>query len=115
MLTLDDRAIAATISIQDRGNYYSLQITHDDNYSRYSPGTVLESMELEGLMREQFFERYEFLGGALANKRRWTRSEICTERLLLHQRDTRTMAFDSLYFRLKPAFKSGLRRLGIQF
>jgi CelD/BcsL family acetyltransferase involved in cellulose biosynthesis len=112
-LWLDDTPIAGTVSIHEDGSYYSLQIAHDQRYARYSPGTLLESLELEYLMQEQRFDRYEFMGGALTNKQRWTTAQVPTERLLMHQRDFRTIAFDWLYFRLKPRFRAVLVHLGL--
>jgi len=112
ILWLDETPIAGTISIQENGIYYSLQITHDDAYSRYSPGTVLESMELEALMNENEFVTYEFLGGAMTNKQRWTSHRVETERLLIHQRDLRMLVFDWFYFRFKPRIKAMLQKAG---
>ncbi|MGI9293320.1 MAG: GNAT family N-acetyltransferase [Pseudomonadales bacterium] len=114
LLYLDDKPVTATISIQDETCYYSLQITHDDAYAHYSPGTVLESFELEALMTEAKFERYEFLGGALSNKLRWTESQVETERVLVHKKDSRTRLFDLWFFVLKPQVKALLLRFNIK-
>lgn len=46
-LTLDDNPIAGIFGLLHEGVYYSLQIVHDPAYSKYSPGTLLEALELE--------------------------------------------------------------------
>ena len=108
ILWLDDKPIAGTLSIQEDGHYYSLQIAHDQAFDRFSPGTLLEAMELEGLMNEKAFTTFEFFGGAMSNKRRWASMHDETERLLMRQRDVRTWLFDWVYFRLKPRIRAFL-------
>lgn len=62
------RPIAATLALLEGSTYYSAHIAHDNEFARYSPGTLLESIELEDLMRERRFHTYDFLAGALQNK-----------------------------------------------
>jgi hypothetical protein len=71
MLTVNGKAIAGTFGLAYDGVYYSLQIAHDRELSRCSPGTYLEALEMEECFSRGYRE-YEFLGGFLNNKSRWT-------------------------------------------
>jgi CelD/BcsL family acetyltransferase involved in cellulose biosynthesis len=102
ILYCGERPIAGTIAFMDTANYYSAEIAHDDRYSACSPGTLLEAAELQNLMNEQRFGRYDFMGGALNNKLRWTDERYDTYRVLLLRPGLRTLLTDSYYFRLKP-------------
>jgi CelD/BcsL family acetyltransferase involved in cellulose biosynthesis len=102
LLYSGERAIAGTIAFMDESHYYSAEIAHDDDYSACSPGTLLEAAELQNLMQEQRFIRYDFMGGALNNKMRWTDQRDDTYRVLLLRPSLRTWLTDLYYFRLKP-------------
>jgi CelD/BcsL family acetyltransferase involved in cellulose biosynthesis len=101
-LLLNGKPIAATIAFTQGSTYYSAQIVHDAQYDSHSPGTLLESMELQELMQEQRFKTYDFLGAALANKRRWTDTMTDTNRALLLGAGLRSRLFDAYYFGIKP-------------
>jgi CelD/BcsL family acetyltransferase involved in cellulose biosynthesis len=103
--------VAATIAFMRGDAYYSAHIAHDENYARYSPGTLLESLELEGLFNAGRFKTYDFLGAALANKRRWTDTMRPTQRLLVMRPSIRTHLMDAWFFRLKPTLKRVRARL----
>lgn len=94
--------VAATIAFTDSQVYYSAQIVHDAKFAACSPGTLLESMELEHLMNQKQYARYEFLGSFLNNKLRW--SDTCTDTAMsmVFQRNLRTFALDFFYSFLKP-------------
>lgn len=109
VLSCNDQPVAATLAFHDKGVYYSTQIVHDDDYSRSSPGTLLESIEMESLIDEARFATYDFMGGAPSNKRRWTDSALQTCRIWLIRRSVRGQAFAIYYFKIKPL----LRRMGI--
>ncbi len=96
------KPVAGTIAFMDQRNYYSAEIAHDDAYSACSPGTLLEAAELQSLMEERKYARYDFMGGALNNKMRWTDDRHDTYRVLLMRPGMRTLATDLYYFRLKP-------------
>jgi CelD/BcsL family acetyltransferase involved in cellulose biosynthesis len=113
ILTVGAKPIAGTIAIVFDGIYCSLQIVHDEAYSKYSPGTLLEFHELDGLLRGGGARRYEFLGGALNNKLRWTSSTIATRCVRARAVDARTQLLDLYEFHAKPAAKHVLRRVGI--
>lgn len=106
-----DRPVAATVAIMDRGTYYSAQIVHDRAFSHCSPGTLLESIELEQLMTQQKFETYDFLGAFLRNKLRWTATARPTALVFVMQRRWRNRVIDAYYFHVKPRVKQLLRRL----
>jgi CelD/BcsL family acetyltransferase involved in cellulose biosynthesis len=101
-LFCDDEPVAATIAFVDRDTYYSAQIVHDAKYSACSPGTLLESMELEKLMTEQRYAKYDLLGSFLSNKLRWTDTATNTAHVLVFQRRLRTFVMDGYYYFLKP-------------
>ncbi|HSG65980.1 MAG TPA: GNAT family N-acetyltransferase, partial [Gammaproteobacteria bacterium] len=92
ILTAGGRPVAATLAVLFDDVYYSLQIVHDEAYARCSPGTVLEARELELLLRERDAGRYEFMGGALSNKLRWTSEAVDTVCIRLAQPDLRLRA-----------------------
>ncbi len=106
-----DRPVAATVAIMDRGTYYSAQIVYDRAFSACSPGTLLESIELEELMTNQKFEMYDFLGAFLRNKLRWTTTARPTALVFVMQRSWRNRLIDTYYFYAKPRVKQLLRTL----
>jgi CelD/BcsL family acetyltransferase involved in cellulose biosynthesis len=97
--------VAATIAFTRGDTYYSAHIAHDEAHARASPGTLLESLELEGLFRSARYKTYDFLGAALANKRRWTDTLRPTWRVLVMRPSLRVRLIDAWYFRLKPAVR----------
>ena len=105
-LYVGTRAIAATLAFIDGKTYYSTQIAHDAEFDAYSPGTLLESMEMQDLMQERRFDTFDFLGAALSNKRRWTETMHSTSRLIWLRRSLRAQAFENYYFRIKPKLNS---------
>ena len=109
ILTVAARPVAATLALLFDGVYYSLQIVHDEAYARYSPGTLLEARELELLLRERDARRYEFMGGALRNKLRWTGDAVPSVCVRLARPDPRMRAVE-LYERVKPVAKRALER-----
>jgi CelD/BcsL family acetyltransferase involved in cellulose biosynthesis len=105
------QAIAATLAFVRGDTYYATQIAHDSQFDECSPGTLLESMELEALIGEGRFKTYDFLGAALANKRRWTDTMHATDRVVWLGRTQRALLFDIVYFRIKPFVVSALKIL----
>lgn len=108
-----NRAIAATMAISFERTYCSLQIVHDEKYSPFSPGTLLELAEMEDLLETGSARRYEFLGGALTNKLRWTDTMVSTRYVRARRRELRTRLLDLYEFRAKPVAKQVLRRMGV--
>jgi len=105
VLNCNSQPVAATLAFNDGSTYYSAQIAHDEAFSKCSPGTLLEAMELEDLFTEGRFRTYDFLGGALNNKLRWTSQSRTTQRVWLIRKSLRGTAFCGYYFRLKPRIK----------
>lgn len=101
-LKCGDRPVAATIALMDGDTYYSAQIVHDREFNACSPGTLLESCELESLMQEQRYRRYDFLGSFLNNKMRWTDTATPTTHAFVMQKRFRNFILDGYYFLLKP-------------
>jgi CelD/BcsL family acetyltransferase involved in cellulose biosynthesis len=87
VLSTAGHPIAATFAVLFDRTYNSMQIVHDEAYARYSPGTLLEAKELEALLERNHIWRYEFMGGALSNKVRWTEQAIATVCVGLTPRD----------------------------
>ena len=96
------RAVAATVAFLDGSTYYSVQIVHDAEFAACSPGTLLEALEIEGLMNEGRFEKYEMMGSFLSNKMRWTETATNSSHVLVLRRRVRTFALDAFYFFIKP-------------
>lgn len=108
VLRCKDEPVAATVAVTDGGCYYSAQIVHDSAYAACSPGTLLEAMELEGLMQERRFSRYDMLGSFLNNKLRWTDSAHSTTHVFVLRPSLRSRMVDGYYFRLKPLIRPRL-------
>jgi hypothetical protein len=105
------RPIASTYGIVRDGVFQSLKIAHDSKFDRFSPGTVLESHELESLF-DQRISRYEFMGSFLANKLRWTSTVYKTTNIHVYQRQPRLELFFFTYFVFKRKVKALLKRTG---
>lgn len=99
--------VAAAIAVTDSETYYGAQIAHDERFADCSPGTLLEALELEGLLEERRYRTYDFFGAALTNKRRWTADARQTARLLVFNNTPRAWALGQYFVRVKP----GLHRL----
>lgn len=113
-LRMDGRMIAATFGLIYRRRYYSLHIANDAAFSRYSPGTYLESRELEECF-DADLDEYDFLGGFLRNKVRWASTVRETVAVHLYQRQPLLIALYVAYFRIKAPLKRLLSRIGIQW
>lgn len=111
-LTLDAKPIAATFGLRHGQMYHSMRITHDQAYDRFSPGTLLESRELESLFASEL-ERYDFLGGFLSNKLRWTDQVTETVNVHIFKPIWRLRLLHFVFFRVKPRVKDALRRVGL--
>ena len=113
-LRVDGRMIAATFGLVHRRKFYSLHIANDAGYAKYSPGTFLESLELEECFGAGLDE-YDFLGGFLKNKVRWATRVRETVAVHLYQRQPRLVAMYVFYFFVKPPVKQLLARIGIRW
>jgi CelD/BcsL family acetyltransferase involved in cellulose biosynthesis len=107
-LSVGGRPIAGTFGLAHDGVFYSLQIAHDAEFSRSSPGTYLEALEMEQCFRDGFRE-YEFLGGFLNNKSRWTSTFRFTTQLHVYRRTPFFLALHAVLFGLKPRIKALVR------
>jgi CelD/BcsL family acetyltransferase involved in cellulose biosynthesis len=103
-LRLDGRMVAATFGLVHGRKYYSLHIVNDAEYAKFSPGTYLESLELEECFGAGLDE-YDFLGGFLKNKLRWATRVRDTVEVHLYQRQPRLIAGYLFYFVIKPPLK----------
>jgi CelD/BcsL family acetyltransferase involved in cellulose biosynthesis len=111
LLECDGKALASTFGILRDGIFQSLKIAHDAEYDRLSPGTVLESYELEDLFSRNI-SRYEFMGSFLSNKLRWTSTVYETTNIHVYQRQPRLMLFFFVFFAMKRKVKSVLKKTG---
>jgi CelD/BcsL family acetyltransferase involved in cellulose biosynthesis len=112
-LSLDSRPMAATFALMDRDTYYSFEIAHDPQFERYSPGTLLESMELQGLMDEGVYRRYDPMSGAYGNKMRWAESMQPMSLVCVMRTTPVTRTHIYVEYRLRPAVTRLCDRLGI--
>ena len=106
-----EQAVAATLAFIDGTTYYSTQIAHDTHWDACSPGTVLESLEMQALLNERRFKTFDFLGAAVSNKRRWTDTLPDTNRVLWLRPTLRSRLFDAAYFTFKPRLFAARSRL----
>jgi CelD/BcsL family acetyltransferase involved in cellulose biosynthesis len=102
VLRCGGKPVAATVAFLDGDTYYAVQIVHDREFAACSPGTLLEAMEIEGLMNEGRFAKYEMMGSFLSNKMRWTETATASSHVLVLRRRVRTFALDAFYFFIKP-------------
>lgn len=109
-LTVDGKAVAGTFGLRYDGVFYSLQIAHDKDVSRCSPGTYLEALEMEQCFDEGYRE-YEFLGGFLNNKSRWTSTFRHTTQLFVYRRTPYFLAHSLFAFQIKPWLKAIKQRV----
>lgn len=110
-LQCNGKPVAGTFGIACDGVFQSLKIAHDSEFDRLSPGTVLESYELEDLF-DRKLQRYEFMGSFLANKLRWTSSVCKTTNVHVYQRQPRLMLFYFVFFVFKRHVKTALKKTG---
>jgi CelD/BcsL family acetyltransferase involved in cellulose biosynthesis len=108
MLRAGGRDVAGTFGLLFDGIYYSLQIAHDREFDRCSPGTYLESLEIETCFG-QGYKEYEFLGGFLTNKSRWTSTYRRTTNLYVLRRTPFFKLLHLWLFRIKPWIKELIR------
>ena len=111
VLECGGKPLASTFGLVRDHVFQSLKIAHDSEYDNLSPGTVLESYELEALFGQDI-ARYEFMGSFLANKLRWTSTVRRTTNLHIYQRQPRLMLFYFIYFVFKRRVKAVLKRTG---
>jgi CelD/BcsL family acetyltransferase involved in cellulose biosynthesis len=102
VLRCGGKPVAATVAFLDGDTYYSVQIVHDAEFAACSPGTLLEALEIEGLMNEGRFAKYEMMGSFLTNKMRWTDTATVSSHALVLRRRVRSFAMDAFYFFIKP-------------
>ena len=105
------KPLASTFGIRQDNVFQSIKIAHDSAFNSLSPGTILESYELEDLF-EAGIERYEFMGSFLANKLRWTSTVFETTNLHVYQRQPHLVLFFFIYFVFKRKVKAVLKRTG---
>ncbi|MCP1675776.1 CelD/BcsL family acetyltransferase involved in cellulose biosynthesis [Natronocella acetinitrilica] len=107
LLECGGEPVAGAIAVMDGNTYYGAQIAHDQRFDHCSPGTLLEALELELLMGERSYEKYDFFGGAMNNKRRWADESIETMRLIAFNKGAIGRVLAGYYIKAKPI----LRRL----
>ena len=100
-----ERPVAATLAFTDDNTYYSAQIVHDAEFNACSPGTLLESLELEDLMRSGRFATYDFMGSFLNNKLRWTDTATRTSQVYVFRKSLRCRALEVYAFAIKPLLR----------
>ncbi len=110
-LEVDGRPAAGTFGIVHDRRFYSLKIAHDAECAPASPGTLLESHELRDCF-EGPIDEYDFLGGFLTNKSRWTDRVRSTVQLFAFPPTLRWRLFHLDRFVLRPWVKTILRRHG---
>lgn len=108
---LDGRPTAATFGLSRDGVYYSMQIAHDQACNAWSPGTLLEAFEMRWFFEQPQLTRYEFLGGVVLNKRRWTDTAVPTRQVFIRQPGLHIALKDLSRFHLQPWLRQQVRRI----
>lgn len=111
-LSCDHRVLSSTFGLLYDGVFQSLKIAHDSAYDKLSPGTILESYEIEQLFGSEA-TKYEFMGSFLTNKLRWTTNIYQTDNLQVYQRQPRLLLYFSIFMVLEPLSKAFLKRIGL--
>ncbi len=111
-LRVGGRMVAATFGLMHQRRFYSLHIANDSEFARHSAGTYLEALELEECFGAGLDE-YDFLGGFLKNKVRWSTEYRDTVAVHLYQRKPLLVAVFVAYFKVKAPLKALLARLGV--
>jgi CelD/BcsL family acetyltransferase involved in cellulose biosynthesis len=111
VLRTGERPVASTIAFMHLDTYFSTEIVHDAEFAACSPGTLLESLELERVMNERRYANYDFLGRFLSNKQRWTEHARITHRIYVFRPTLKNWLLDLHYFRAKPMVKRVWRTL----
>lgn len=109
-LYLDERPIAATFGFFFRGRYASIEICHDREYDRFSPGFVLTGLELKECHTSQEYAEFDFLSGLHNNKDVWKTGQYESRHIYALPRSPVGYANRWLVFSLKPAIKRLLAR-----
>ncbi len=104
-LTLDNQPLAGTFGLEFNNTFYSLHIAHDNEYNKYSLGTLLEFMELESCFTGDCQE-YDFLGSFLNNKLRWTSTVRTSRELHVYQKKWQLILLFVVFHRIKPFIKN---------
>lgn len=112
-LTVGERTVAATFGLLWNRQFYSLHISHDNDYAEYSPGVLLTALELEDAFKRGDCDRFDFLGGFLGNKDSWATTITPTVALYANQPTMRGRLFQWAFFTAKPALRRLLVRCGI--
>jgi len=112
LLKVDENPVAGTFGLEYDDKYYSLQIAHDKAFNRCSPGTLLESMEMEQCFRRGYKE-YDFLGGYLNNKLRWTSRTRDTVGIYIFRKTIWLGIYYLAFFVIKIKAKDLLRKWGL--
>jgi CelD/BcsL family acetyltransferase involved in cellulose biosynthesis len=103
------RPIAGSCGIMLGGVYYALYIAYDEKYQEYSPGRYADMLEIQHCFNSGY-DRFEFMGGVIEPKLRWTDTYREPEALILiRMRPLPLMSYIG-NFVLKPLIrKSNLR------
>jgi CelD/BcsL family acetyltransferase involved in cellulose biosynthesis len=112
-LTVGEHTVAATFGLLWNRQFYSLHISHDNDYAEYSPGVLLTALELEAAFKRGDCDRFDFLGGFLANKDNWATTITPTVALYANRPSLRGRLFQWTFFTAKPALRRLLVRFGI--
>lgn len=111
-LSCDQEIMSSTFGINFDGVFHSLKITHASDHNKLSPGTILESYEIEQLFNSGT-KKYEFMGSFLTNKLRWTNNSYETDNLHVFQPQPRLALIYYIFFVLEPGLKVFLKRIGL--
>ncbi|MGF1615994.1 MAG: GNAT family N-acetyltransferase [Gammaproteobacteria bacterium] len=109
-LWVGEEPVASTFGLLFNRSFFSLQIVHDNAFSKASPGTYLESLEIKECF-DSGVREYDFLGGFLNNKSRWTEKNRITYQIFIYQKTPYHVALYIWYFYLKPLIKRCWKQL----
>lgn len=109
-LYLDGLPIAATFGFFFRGRYASIEICHDRQYDRFSPGFVLTGLELEECHNRGDYAEFDFLSGLHNNKDTWQTGQYESRHIYVLPKSPAGYLNRWLIFGLKPAIKRVLAR-----
>lgn len=111
-LTVGKKPVSATFGCLYAGNYSSVEICHDSDYDKYSPGFVLTGLELEYCFDSPTHSEFDFLSGTLDNKSSWATAVRETRDVYLLPRDTHGNLVSYTMFSLKPKLIEFAKKTG---
>lgn len=74
-LSLNDEIISAHVGYIYKNNFYHIMPTHDIEYNKFSPGTILLSSMIKSCCEEKEIKNFDFTIGSEKYKKKWSNNQ----------------------------------------